>query len=126
MLIELSNPGKEELQHLAKENNKLAAPRAQKMKGSKYTVEDIGKLWEYKSVQNKNEPLVLEENNHVERKHDDDLPMLDMDDESVERVSNYLSDRRISDSVARQATPFRTKEQIDLSNKYISSKRSRF
>ncbi|SJM82673.1 related to Transcriptional protein SWT1 [Zygosaccharomyces bailii] len=99
--------------HLTKENNKLAAPTAQNMKGSKYTVQDIEKLWEYESVQDKNEPLLLEENKHVENKHDEDLPMLDMDDESVERVSNYLSDRRISDSFKCQAAPFRTKEQVD-------------
>lgn len=74
------------------------------VKGSKYSVADIEQLFKPEPSQKDN------------IQSDEDLPMLDMDDESVELVSSYLSDRRSSGSVQpEEAAAARSREQIDSS-----------
>ncbi|GAV53006.1 hypothetical protein ZYGR_0AI02880 [Zygosaccharomyces rouxii] len=86
--------------------------RTQNKKDSKYTVADIDNLYQPSSPSSQS----LQEGNYEVIDEDEDLPMLDMDDQSVELVSNYLSNRRNSDVVEPEAaTLSRSREQIDSS-----------
>lgn len=85
----------------------------QHKKDSKYTVADIDQLCQWQAIPPSPPPQEVE---YEMVNEDEDLPMLDMDVQSVEAVSNYLSNRRSSNGMETDTEmPPRSREQIDSS-----------
>lgn len=96
-------------------NNDQQAGQTQNKNAFKYTVADIDKLYQPTSPSPLQPSQPSQETKYEITGEDEDLPMLDMDDQSIELVSNYLSDRRSSDILEPEGTLPRSREQIDSS-----------
>ncbi|CAR27020.1 ZYRO0C06952p [Zygosaccharomyces rouxii] len=97
-------------------NNEKNVEKTQSKKDSKYTVADIDKLYQPSPAPPLPSSPPLQEAIYEVTDEDEDMPMLDMDDQSVELVSNYLSDRRSSDTLGPEAATLpRSRKQIDSS-----------
>lgn len=99
-------------------DNEQNSVKQHNKKDSKYTVADIDKLYQPASSQPPQMQVssALPALSHEDNYEDDDLPMLDMDYESVEVVSNYLSNLRSSEVMEPDEISLpRSREQIDSS-----------